>query len=427
MLGRAALGIDGYEVFHTISSGYSLSFSAGELKSKELAEESGYGIRVLKKGRLGFSYCDSGKDLDKAARHATALSAFSTKTRFSFSPEKKYSKPKTQDTRPKTQDPRVASLGSRELKALLSQVRDGVEHYSKKARVILSSGWEDVVLSNSEGFKGGYRSTGISAYAEAMKDDGFGFAYEEGISMPKDFTSIGERAGSMAKAMKGARKLKPGKYTAIFELSALDELLSVLLPSFSGDWKRKKTSLLADKAGKKVFNKSLSIYDDALSEGSDAKPFDDEGTPSRRIPLVEKGVVKNFVFDRETAALGKTSGSGFCARAHYSAPPGAGTSNITISAGGYSDLEQELENPLVIHSLHGSHTANTTTGDFGLEVNVAFHKARSGKEPSPVRGFLISGNIFKLLNGNIYIEKKSRVLGSIIAPRLAFVGVQVIS
>jgi len=420
MLSRAALGMDAYEVFHTISSGYSLSFSAGELKTKELTEESGYGMRVLKKGRLGFSYCDSLKDMDKAARHAIALSAFSKKTGFSFSSEKKY--PKT-----RTEDPAVASLEPSELKAMLSQVRDGIERHSKKARVILSSGYEDLTLANSQGFKGEYRSTGISAYAEAMKDDGFGFAYEDSISIPRDFTSIGDRAGSMAKAMKGAKKLKPGKYTAIFELSALDELLSVLLPSFSGDWKRKKTSLLADKTGKRVFNRSLSVYDDALSDGSDAKPFDDEGTPSRRIPLIEKGVVKNFIFDVETAALGKTNGSGFCARAHYSAPPGAGTSNIRIATGHYSDLEQELKDPLTIHSLHGSHTANTTTGDFGLEVNVAFHKASSGKDVSPIRGFMISGNIFKLLNGNIHIEKKARTLGSIISPRLAFDGVQVIS
>jgi PmbA protein len=414
MIKRAAIGIDEHEIFHSSGFGYSLTFSGGEIKSKEESREAGFGLRVLKDERLGFSYCDKNKKINDAAKEAAALSRFSPKTDFSFVPKTRYPKLNIMDKK-------IKSIDANELKGIMDSVKDGVEKKAKKARVILSAGYELVSLDNSLGFSGEYDSTSISVYAEGMKEDGFGFAYFDSSFLPADFSSVGEEAGSMAKKMKGAKKLKKGRYSVIFSQSAIDELLNIMLPSFSGDWKRKKTSRLADKEGKQVFSRQLSIYEDGLANAHEARPFDDEGTKSKKIPLIEKGVIKNFIYDREIAALEGIKKSGFCNRAHYSALPGTGISNLVIAKGEYSDLEQELKDPLIVHSLHGSHTANTTTGDFGLEVNVAFHKDK------PVRGFLLSGNIFKLLKDKIYLEKKRKTYGSMIAPRFALEHMQVVS
>lgn len=410
----AKLRLQGYEIFQSVGFSSSLTFSGGEIKSKERSAESGYGVRVLKNGKLGFSYCETENKIPETARRAAMLSRFSPKSGFSFAPKARYQKLKTQDRK-------LETMEANELRALLDQVRDGVEKHAKKARVIVSAGSERISLENSSGFSGSYASTNMTVYAEGMKQDGFGYAIEEGTHMPEDFTEIGKRAGKMAKEMVGAKKLKKGRYTIVFTLTTLDDLLGILLPSFSGDWKRRGTSTLAKKLGKKVFNQRLSIYDDGLCQASDARPFDDEGEVTKRRPLMEKGVVRNFIYDRETAALEGVKKSGFCNRAHFSAMPGAGSSNIVIGKGDYSDLMHELKDPLIVHSLHGSHTANTTTGDFGLEVNIAFHKEK------PVRGFLLSGNIFKLLNGKIHIEREVKMHGSLIAPRLAFENVQVVS
>jgi PmbA protein len=414
MFRKKSLGIEGYEIFNSKDCGISLTFSGGEIKSREQSSESGYGLRVLKNGRLGFSYCERESLIESAAKRAVKLSKFSPKTKFSFPKISKYPKLKLVDKK-------IIDMDANELKGILNQVRDGLIKYAKKTRIILSSGSEEISLKNDNGLDGSYKTTSISAYCEGMKEDGFGFGYYDGTHMPKDFTEIGERAGRMAKEMKDAKKLKKGEYRVVFRHTSMDELLNILLPSFSGENKRKKTTVLAEKKGKQAFNKKLSIYDDPLAQAGDARPFDDEGTRSKRIPLIENGIIKNFIYDRETAALEGIKKSGFCNRAHYSAMPGAGTSNIIINPGKYNDLEAELIDPLVVHSLHGSHTANTTTGDFGLEVNVAFYKNK------PVRGFLLSGNIFKLLKGKIYLGKKVKTQGSLIAPLLGFENMQVIS
>lgn len=417
MLGREQL--DGKEVFHCEGLGYSLTYASGFTKTKESTWEEGFGVRVLKNGRLGFSYCDKEKDLKNAVDNAISLTKFSPKTGFSFPKKAGYKKMNLVDRK-------IQNMQPDELNGIIGQMRDGIERNKGRPRIILSSGMENIRLENSEGFSGNYSETGLSIYTEAMNGDGYGFAYEESIFLPKDFTAFGERAGEMATAMKGAKKPKPGKYNVVFALTALDDLLNVLFPSFSGDWKRKGTSLLANKLGKKVFNSSLTIHDDPTALASDARPFDDEGTISRKTPLVEKGVLKNFIYDRESAALEGVRKSGFCSRANYSSPPGSSSSNIVIKGGDYKSLEQELDRCIILHSVQGSHIANVTTGDFGFEVSVAFLKER-GREAVPVRGFLVSGNVFKLLNGNMYIEKKTEMRGSMIAPKIGFENMQVIS
>ncbi len=411
--------VSGHEIFCSEESSISLTFSSGEMKSKEQSGEKGYGIRVLKGGRLGFAYCESEAGIGKAGELAASLSAYSPKTGFSFAP-------KAACPTPRPPDRKISGLGASEMKAMLGQIREGAQKHAPKPRIMLSAGRQTIALENSEGFSGSYGTSAFSAFVEATDGNGYGFSYFEGLSLPTDLAGLGEKAGAMAKAMKNAKKLGPGFYEVIFELTALEDVLSVLFPSLSGEWKRKRTSLLAEKLGQQVFNPALSIHDDPLAPASGERPFDDEGTASRRIPLIEKGVLGNFIYDRETAALEGVDASGFCSRPNFNSPPGAGRSNISIAAGDYGDLEQELGSCVVVHALHGAHTANTTTGDFGLEVNVAFHTAGKAA-PVPVRGFLISGNIFKLLNGKLYLEKRRETMGDMIAPRIAFKGVQVIS
>ena len=176
-----------------------------------------------------------------------------------------------------------------------------------------------------------------------------------------------------------------------------------------------------------MFSDSFSLSDSPLSSGSASFPFDDEGTPARETKLIEKGVVLSFMYDRATAALdgaSNTHACGSCSRSSYSSRPGIGYSNLIIGPGNYNDFEKELDNFILVESLHGAHTANALTGDFSLEVPVAF-RFRKGKS-SPVRGFMLSGNIFKLFNSILGIEKEFMTYDNLISPRIAFSEVNII-
>ncbi len=406
-----------HEVYHSESKSISLTFSGGQLKGREHQTDEGYGVRVLKDGKLGFGYCESGKDLKKALSNALFISRFSPETKFSFSEKQRYGKVRNFDRK-------VAGMSSKELKDVLDQVRDGAEKYSNLSRVSVSTEEERFSLENTLGLKGKYARTELGGYTEVMDGNGSGFAQFSSNFMVRDPTEVGARAAEMAKGMRHPEKMKPGKYTVITSLETLNSFLDILLPSFSGDWERRNISKLCSRKGEKLFAKSFTLEDNGMFEGLAARPFDDEGIPSKKRVLVKAGHFSRFVYDMETAALAKKKASGHCNRSHYSMPPVAGISNLIVGTGDYTDLEEELNNYLLVHSAHGSHTANVTTGDFGLEVSVAFYK--KGKKTIPVRGFMLVGNVFDMFRSIKGIEKKRQSYGSLIAPRMAFKGLRVV-
>lgn len=416
---------DEHEIYRLETSSSALTFSGGALKTKESVLSSGHGVRVLHDGRLGFGYCQHEKEIKKALAQARNLSRFSVKSRFSFAPASRFQKTKT-----RISDPALASLDFSELREFVDEVRGAAESLGAKSRVMLSSSGSSVKLENTEGFSGAYKKTDFSVYTESMHDDGFGFAYMASNTRPapSQLRNVGLKAAEMAKAMRGAKKPESGKYTVVLELEALESLLDVLLSSFSGDWKRRRMTKV--ETGKKMFSEQLTIKEDGLAAGTEARPFDDEGTPSRTRPLIERGVVSSFLFDRETAALAKTEASGACSRSSYYTPPTIGQSNIVLSPGKVKNLD-ELGRHIEIHYMHGAHTANATTGDFGLDVSVAFLVGGGGRggrnERIPIRGFILSGNVFDIFNNIEAMERDVRTLSGLIAPRIAFRDVRVVA
>ncbi len=406
-----------HEIYFNKNADLSMMFSGGKTKIRELTKSSGYGIRVLKDRKIGFSYCVKEDEIEKAVRNAEIFSRFSKESGFSFVEKKEYPQVKVYDEK-------IAGLGIVDLKEIMDQVRDGASRYSDNIKVILSSSNDETKIENSNGFGEDYKSTSISVYVEVMDGTGFGYYYNAFTYLPKNFTGMGADAADMARKTRMPEKPEDGEYTIIMEPEAADDLIDVLIPSLMGDWKRRRISKLSEKEGEKVFSSKLSIYEDGTLEGTAGRPFDDEGTPSERLPLVEKGVVKNFAYDRENAFLEGVKKWGQCNRSDYYSEPGIGFSNIVIEGGDYKNLE-ELGRVIVVNSLHGTHTANRTSGDFGVEVNSGFLAYKG--ERIPVRGFMLTGNIFNLFKNIVGIEKRVKSLGSFFCPRIAFEKLRVVS
>jgi PmbA protein len=403
-----------HEVYTYRSKEARLAFGGGELKVKEGDAFLGYGVRSLHDGRLGFGFCQDEKDLKATIEGAASLARFSPKCGFSFAPKAPFYLPDISE--PAFEEPDIEML-----KSYVEDTRAAIEAKGGKARVITSIESADVHIENSAGFDASYTKTMLSLYAESMHGDGFGYSYFTSPHAPSDLNELGAKAADMAIAMQSASKPESGLYTVVMEPEALDSLVETLLPSFSGDWKRRSITRVA--AGMKL-HESLTIMEDGLAGGIAARPFDDEGTPSVKRPLVEGGTVKAFLYDRETSALEGTEGSGACTRPSYDSQPSVGPSNIVISPGTWKDLG-ELERYIEVHYAHGSHTANMTTGDIGLEASAAF-LVEKGKR-KPIKGFLISGNVFDMFSKIEAMESRQQTYGSLIAPRIAFKDVRIVS
>jgi PmbA protein len=391
-----------------------LAHSGGELKSKENSDSSGIAARVLEGGRIGFAYCQKEDELQSAIEEAKKASRFSAQSGFSFAPNSPAAKTDIND-------PLIDPENYSGIRALVDEAREAAESGGGKSRIICSFSREGVALENSAGFNGSYEKTLFSLYAECMSGDGFGSAYSSSTKLPKNTDLVGRKAAEMAKSMQGAGKPADGLYTVVMEPEALENLIETMLPSFSGDWKRRGMTKISE--GQK-FSDSLNVYEDPLADAIEARPFDDEGTPSQRRALIEGGVVKNFLYDRETASFSQIDEAGACTRPAYDSLPTISSSNVVISPGDrgdFSDLGKYIE----LHSAHGSHTANVTTGDIGLEASSAFLIEQGSRKP--IKGFMLTGNVFEMLNNIEGMEKEQKTYGSLIAPRIAFRNVRVVS
>jgi PmbA protein len=403
------------EIYRCRVQSSKLVHSGGELKSKENSDESGIALRVLDGGRIGFAYCRNDDEIQKALLDASRASRFSRQSGFSFAPPSSF--PKSEIL-----DPLVDPENFSGIRALVDEAREAAESGGGKSRIICTFNRESVSIENSAGFHGSYGKSVFSLYAECMTGDGFGFAYSSSTRLPKATEWIGKKAADMAKSMQGAGKPADGLYTVVMEAEAIENLIDTLLPCFSGDWKRRGMTKISE--GRKMFSEMLTVHEDPLAEAIEARPFDDEGTPSQRRALIEGGTAKNFLYDRETAAFSGTEGSGSCARSSYDSLPAISPSNIVVSPGERSDFS-DIKKYIELHSAHGSHTANPTTGDIGLEASSAF-LVENG-ERKPVKGFMLTGNVFEMLSNIEGLEKEQKTYGSLVSPRIAFRNVRVVA
>jgi predicted Zn-dependent protease len=136
-----------------------------------------------------------------------------------------------------------------------------------------------------------------------------------------DGGAMGERAAAKARAGLDAIDLKPGRYEVILEPNAVGTIVSFLsFYGFNGRAANENRSFVA--LGDQQFDSRISLADDPLDPRAVGFGFDLEGTPRRRLPLIEAGVSKAVAYDRRSAkeAATESTGHGF-GPAFYGAGP----------------------------------------------------------------------------------------------------------
>ncbi len=416
------LGADESEVCRLSGSSFSVSKEGADVETKEFSASEGYAIRVLKDRRVGFSYFAKGGDAEGGIKRALALSKFSHESGFHF--------PSSFDYREvETFDKRVESLSEEEGVRMLKQGTESVKKPAEAAKAGLDYGSSRMEIENSAGLSISRRSTYISCFFHCTHGKSSGSSFRDSRFLDFEPSGIGKEASERAIEAAEAKPLKTGPMAAVFEAEALSSLFySLLLPSFHGERAHRKVSVLHDKLGGKISSEELTLTDDPLFRGPGSSSFDGEGSPCKPKNLIRNGVVSNFLFDLKTAALARDSlspSSGNCRRSSYGSEPGIGSSNLVVENGNEKDALEICGKGILVCSVFGEHTANDLTGEFSVSVDRGF-EIRGGKKGKPVRGNVISGNVFELVKGITAIEKKQERVGSFVSPRIAFEGIQLV-
>ncbi len=159
------------------------------------------------------------------------------------------------------------------------------------------------------------------------------------------------------------------------------------------DFNRKGTSAFSGKIGQRVASELCTVVDDGtLPWRRGSLNVDDEGTPTGRTVLIEKGILKGYLQDRLNATLMKMPLTGNGRRESYAHSPMPRMTNTYMLAGESSPEEiiRSVRKGLYAVSFGGGQV-DITSGKFVFSASEAY-LIENGKIGAPVKGATLIGN-----------------------------------
>jgi predicted Zn-dependent protease len=167
---------------------------------------------------------------------------------------------------------------------------------------ICSTRRSGVAIFNSRGVEALYRDTAAEFSVTMLHGSSSGWAKGGAVR----WQDIDPAAGAGIAAQKALASVDPvewapGRYTVILEPAAVLDLLGFVMWDFGAQPVLDQRSFLSDRVGQKLFGDAVSLTDDCYHPLQTGAPFDAEGVPRQRVPLVESGWARNLVFARQSA------------------------------------------------------------------------------------------------------------------------------
>ena len=412
-----------------------VAFEWGRLKSAGVTEEAGVNVRVLHRGRVGIA-----GTTNVAAQHAAPLldralasAELGEEVALAFPASAKL--------------PRVTTYAARAAGASLARLIEiGQFLLERLARegcqvnVAIEREVAETRVANTAGGEGAYRSTGVAVSADVWRIAGddvlaIGDAIES-TDLPAEDALAGVVRSITGRLDHALRIVAPpeGALPVVFTPAGLSAVLLPVTQGLSGKAVLQGISPLATRVGEPVFDQRLSLTDDPLASGRAAsRPLDDECVPSRATSLVERGVVRRFIYDLETAARAKTGSTGHGQRGIFGKPV-PGYTNIIIGDTGNVKREtwnelgggllKGIQDGLLVDDLIGVGQGNVIGGAFSHPVALAYRIER-GEIAGRVKDAAVAGNVYELLKRIAGVGNDARWTGSRYAPSLLLDGVAV--
>jgi PmbA protein len=412
-----AAGAEVAEVYQANSLSRPVFFEANRLKQLETAQSEGIALRLWKDGKPGLAVAFGEVEPSLLVAKTIELSDLNEPETPEINQADRNIYPNLGHTIPTTE---LLEMG----KIAIDIVRTAFPD------VLCSSQWdcdiESTRLVNSLGLDCSYTDTTLSGYlaAEWIRGDDF-------LSVGDGQTQRGNLdpkkiAESIIKRLEWAKKnVNPptGKVPVLFTAKAADMLWETVQAAMNGKQVVEGASPWSDRLGQKVLSPLLTLAQ-LPAQGPFSCPFDDEGTPTRSLTLIQNGELRLFYADRTTGhQLGSGStGNGF--RSGLGSYPTPGLVNLTIAAGtmDFSALVKHMDNGIIIDQILGSGAG--MSGDFSINVELGY-RVRNGEILGRVKDTMVSGNVYTALKQIIAIGSDIDWNGPCYTPSLIVEGLSV--
>jgi TldD protein len=203
-----------------------------------------------------------------------------------------------------------------------------------------------------------------------------------------------ETAARRAVMMLSARKAPAGRMPVVLSADAGGTMIHEAIGhGLEADLAQSGLSVYSNKKGERIASPLITVVDDATLAGRRGSfRFDDEGVPAERTVLVDKGILKTFMYDRLTAMKDGERSTGNGRRESYKQRPIPRMTNTMIVPGetGPEDILRSTQNGLFVKKMGGGQV-NTVNGDFVFEVTEGY-LIENGGIGELVRGATLTGN-----------------------------------
>jgi PmbA protein len=293
-----------------------------------------------------------------------------------------------------------------------ARAREGV---TQVENAVYSDAEGRIAIANSRGFAAGYEATQAFAYASAFAGEGADLMTGLGVGLGRspaelDAAAIGGEAADRALALVGARQPESRRCPVVLDAFVAASFVGFIGGMLSADEVQRGRSLFAGREGEEIAGEALRVADDGTApDGPSSAPFDGEGAPTRRTPLIEGGRLLTFLFDARTARKEGRQTTGNAGRRSYRSPPAVGTTNLVVEPGEeeLGELVARAGDGLYVTGVAGLHSGvNPVSGTFS--VGASGRLLEGGELGRPVREITIASDLVSMLRAVTAVGSEAR-------------------
>ncbi|MGB0452128.1 MAG: TldD/PmbA family protein [Bacteriovoracaceae bacterium] len=426
-------GIVQCEVLASKAKSTSLKANEGKLDEYKISAPQILGVRLIKDQKVGLAYSESSDDESLKTLVKTAIE------NSQFSKTNLYEEIQENEKRSCTED----YYNSKEDVSLENMIQFTLDlektplAMDKRVQSApynnLSNSTSEHMLLNSKGTECYDKRNFYTCYTSALIKDGDQQAmHYYGMSSPNyndlSVETVSKESVLHAANFLEAKPLKSGSYDVIFDIDVLASLFGTFAIVTNGKQAQEGLNPWREKLSQEVIDSRISLIDDpTLLKGYGYGLFDDEGTPTQRLPMIENGTLKTFLHNSSTANYFKTKSTGHASR---SAKSGLSItrSNLVITSSSSADQDELYSGKLLkVISVQGLGSgSNPISGDFSFAASG--YLLDNNEQTQVVKEVTISGNWYSILKDQIGSIGNTQMMDSgrrTFSPEIRFTGLTV--
>jgi PmbA protein len=396
------LGADAFDAVAGESESIGLELFESKVKSTEISNSRGIGIRLFKDKRPGFAFTEkmSREAITQTVKDAMSHTLLTDAVEMDLPGPAQLPAIDLKSYNPELEDiglDRMKALGL-ELEALAREADTRIDNipYLGASR---SSGMSMVRNSNGVAYssRSNVVSAGIGVVAKQGENKKMGVYSNGGRSFSFDPGFMAAKAVERAVELLGAESIPGGRHPVVFSNRVSASIMSMFGSPFFAEAVQKGQSRLSGKIGQQIAVPFLNVTSNPHIPGMPGSHlFDGEGVVTSPLEVIKGGVLQTYLYNLESAKKAGVKPTGNGSRG-YSGKAGTGFSNYMVDKGDKSVDELLAAYPqcLYVTKLEGGSGCSAISGEISIGAQGFWYE--QGKRVKPVDKITLNSNYFDLL------------------------------